>query len=99
MVDATVDFLKEFKQREKSGNKDGSRELYGGDDDDFDGIDSFIPSNIYDAMKSNFRFEHMGVCHSPFYFLFYSPSDEYLLIFREASRKTQKNFLVSSWIP
>ncbi|KLO14197.1 cysteine proteinase [Schizopora paradoxa] len=54
LVDATIDFLEEFGPRERDSFSDG----YGSDE--FDGIDSFIPSGIYDAMKGHKRFENMG---------------------------------------
>lgn len=56
LVNATVEFLKEFKPK----TKDTSKNSYD-DDEDFDAIDSFIPSYVYDAMKENSRFENMGV--------------------------------------
>ena len=56
MVNATVEFLKEFKPKVRDTSK-GSYE----DDEDYDAIDSFIPSYVYDAMKEKNRFENMGV--------------------------------------
>jgi ubiquitin carboxyl-terminal hydrolase 10 len=56
LMDATVEFLNEFKPKPRlSGNNNRDA------DDDFDGVDSFIPSNIYEAMKAKSRFENMGV--------------------------------------
>ncbi|KAI5124370.1 hypothetical protein M0805_008973 [Coniferiporia weirii] len=54
LVDATVDFLKEFKPKTKSTSKDRYEE------DEFEGIDSFIPTYVYDAMKEKSRFDNMG---------------------------------------
>lgn len=54
LVTAVVEFLKEFKPTNQIGEKD---------EDDFEGIDSFIPSNIYDAMKEKSRFDNMGVSY------------------------------------
>lgn len=55
LVDATVRFLKEFGPVEK---KRGERER---DEEDEDGIDSFLPGYVYDAMKEKKRFESMLV--------------------------------------
>lgn len=55
LVEATVDFLKEFSP--KSRNEEV-------DEDDYDGIDSFLPSNIYEAMKDKSRLDGMRVSSS-----------------------------------
>ena len=52
LVDATIEFLKEFNPKPRKGKDD---------DDEFEGLDSFIPSNVYEAMKEKSRFENMGV--------------------------------------
>ncbi|VDB82633.1 unnamed protein product [Peniophora sp. CBMAI 1063] len=53
LVDATVRFLKEFGPLEKK--KDGRER----DEEEEDGIDSFLPAYVYDAMKEKKRFESM----------------------------------------
>ncbi|KAL5533193.1 hypothetical protein ACEPAF_4969 [Sanghuangporus sanghuang] len=55
LVDATVEFLKEFKPKVRDSLKDSSE-----DDEDYAAIDSFIPSYVYDAMKGKSRFDNMG---------------------------------------
>ena len=57
LVDAVVGFLKEFRPKPKAPLK-GSKQV---EDDDFDGVDSFIPSGVYDAMRETKRFDGMGV--------------------------------------
>ncbi|TEB39515.1 cysteine proteinase [Coprinellus micaceus] len=70
LVDATALFLKEFlekrkqKQKENGGfsraGKGKERELLADDaDDDWDTVDSFLPTYIYDAMKEKKRFDTM----------------------------------------
>ncbi|KAF8884775.1 hypothetical protein BD779DRAFT_754219 [Infundibulicybe gibba] len=76
LVDATIAFLQEFTGEEKTkkekltnGGAGGSggrgkgkdREIIS-DDDDWDG-ESFIPTNIYDAMKEKKRFDNMRGGH------------------------------------
>lgn len=64
LVDATVEFLKEFQYSGKSNGKAEvkgkakEREEDAGDDD----MDAFIPTKIYDAMKEKKRFDTMRVC-------------------------------------
>ncbi|KAL5490241.1 hypothetical protein ACEPAI_5074 [Sanghuangporus weigelae] len=55
LVDATVEFLKEFKPKVRDSSKDSYE-----DDEDYAAIDSFIPSYVYDAMKGKSRFDNMG---------------------------------------
>ncbi|KAL0946429.1 hypothetical protein HGRIS_012652 [Hohenbuehelia grisea] len=72
LVDATVKFLREFVQESKPpagegvrevlvnggrGNKGKERDL-GTKEDDWDG-ESFIPTYVYDAVKTHKRFDHM----------------------------------------
>lgn len=52
LVEATVDFLKEFSPKSRKEEVD---------EDDYDGIDSFLPSNIYEAMKDKSRLDGMRV--------------------------------------
>lgn len=61
LVEALVTFLKEFGPRVRDHFTDGY-----GSDSEFDGIDSFIPSYIYDAMKEKSRFDNMGVSECSF---------------------------------
>ena len=65
LVDATVEFLKEFDIVEENNSKKGKgkevdRSGSGGEGDD-SGLDSFIPTKIYDAMKEKKRFDNMRV--------------------------------------
>lgn len=57
LIDAMTEFLKEFKPKPKATSKNTKQV----EDDDFDGVDSFIPSYVYDAMKEKKRFDGMGV--------------------------------------
>ena len=71
LVDATVEFLREFdvaegkaevkskKGKEKEVDKSGS-----GEEGDDVGVDSFIPTKVYDAMKEKKRFDNMRVSTS-----------------------------------
>jgi len=69
LVDATVRFLEEFLYEEKkplpqqsqqpTGNVNAKDEEEKKEDD---GVDSFIPTYVYDAMKEKKRFENMRVC-------------------------------------
>lgn len=59
LVDATIQFLKEFAQKEASTDpraKGKERE------EDFDDLESFIPTYVYDVMKEKKRFASMVVC-------------------------------------
>ncbi len=69
LVDATVRFLEEFVYEEKkslptqqpqqqTGNVNAKEE----DEKKEDGVDSFIPTYVYDAMKEKKRFDNMRVC-------------------------------------
>jgi ubiquitin carboxyl-terminal hydrolase 10 len=70
LVDATVRFLEEFMYEEKlplptqqlqqqAGNVNAKEEEDEKKEDD--GVDSFIPTYVYDAMKEKKRFDHMRV--------------------------------------
>ena len=68
LVDATVRFLEEFlceekmpppAQQQQTGNVNAKEEEDGKKDDD--GVDSFIPTYVYDAMKEKKRFDNMRV--------------------------------------
>jgi hypothetical protein len=50
-----ISFLKEFTPKARGRNSRHD------DDDDYSGIDSFVPSYVYDALKENKRFDHMRV--------------------------------------
>ena len=54
LVEATIEFLNEFKPKERD-NIDGQS------DEDYDGIDSFVPAYVYDALKEKSRFDSMRV--------------------------------------
>jgi ubiquitin carboxyl-terminal hydrolase 10 len=57
LVDATIKFLKEFQPvpaHSKTKGKDVDRE-------EDDGLESFIPTYVYDAMKEKKRFDNMRV--------------------------------------
>ena len=99
LVDATVEFLREFmddKKTKSKGNKgrvrskkgsglvNGSaasgvrgkgkeKETVDGSDSepDWDACDSFVPTYLYDAMKSKKRFDHMRVCSLLFIFILF----------------------------
>lgn len=75
LVDATIRFLKEFgpveqKEKEKERAK-GNGYGYGGgkgkerreepEEEEGDGLDSFMPTYIYEAMKEKKRFDNMRV--------------------------------------
>lgn len=70
LVDATIDFLKEFVEEEQKEQVNGT--VNGGkgkekerareeDSSDWDG-ESFLPTNVYEAMKEKKRFDNMRVC-------------------------------------
>jgi ubiquitin carboxyl-terminal hydrolase 10 len=70
LVDATVKFLEEFMYEEKTlpptqqsqqrtGNVNAKEEEDEKKEDD--GVDSFIPAYVYDAMKERKRFDNMRV--------------------------------------
>jgi ubiquitin carboxyl-terminal hydrolase 10 len=69
LVDATVRFLEEFVYEEKmplptrqSQQQIGNVKVREEDDEKKeDGVDSFIPSYVYDAMKEKKRFDNMRV--------------------------------------
>lgn len=60
LVDATIQFLKEFvpEPSPSSSTKSKGKEKQ---EDDFDELDSFIPTYVYDAMKEKKRFANMIV--------------------------------------
>ena len=74
LVEATVEFLKEFMDEKKPKSKTkklvhsrkGSIVVNGTVDGsgevDWDACDSFLPTYMYDAMKLKKRFDHMRVC-------------------------------------
>ena len=64
LVDATIQFLKEFvPDAPANTNTNGNSKSKGKEreDDNFDELDSFIPSYVYDAMKEKKRFANMIV--------------------------------------
>ena len=70
LVDATVRFLEEFVYEEKkspptqqAGHVKAKEEE---DKKEEDGVDSFIPTYVYDAMKEKKRFDNMRVCSLPY---------------------------------
>lgn len=70
LVDATARFLEEFvyeeklplptQQSQQQTGKVNMKEEGGGKKED-DGVDSFIPTYVYDAMKEKKRFDNMRV--------------------------------------
>jgi len=59
LVDATIEFLKEFNPAEGDLKVKGK-----GVDREEDGdLQSFIPTHVYDAMKEKKRFDNMRVSH------------------------------------
>lgn len=84
LVDATIDFLKEFVEDEQKVQVNGTPSVGKGkekekareeDGSDWDG-DSFLPTNVYEAMKEKKRFDNMRVC-----ILFYVCLELYLTFF------------------
>jgi ubiquitin carboxyl-terminal hydrolase 10 len=70
LVDATVRFLEEFVYEEKrplptQQSRQLTRNVNAKEEDDEkkedDGVDSFIPTYVYDAMKERKRFDNMRV--------------------------------------
>lgn len=71
LVDATIRFLKEFgpvepkakeKERERRTNGYGKgKERREEEEEESDGLDSFMPTYVYDAMKEKKRFDNMRV--------------------------------------
>jgi ubiquitin carboxyl-terminal hydrolase 10 len=57
LVDATIEFLKEF-QPVPAHSKTKGKEV---DQEEEDGLESFIPTYVYDAMKEKKRFDNMRV--------------------------------------
>jgi ubiquitin carboxyl-terminal hydrolase 10 len=57
LVDATIEFLKEFHPVEADSKVEG-KEV---DREEEDGFESFIPTYVYDAMKEKKRFDNMRV--------------------------------------
>ena len=71
LVDATVKLLEEFVYEEKKPlptQQQGSRSKAKEEDEKKEdkGVDSFMPTFVYDAMKEKKRFEHMRVCSNVF---------------------------------
>ena len=60
LAEATTVFLKEFLPKAQGKNNSDL-------DDDFEGIDSFVPGYVYDALKENKRFDGMRVGQSTGY--------------------------------
>lgn len=60
LVDATIQFLKEFGVKEEK-KRDASRGKGKEREEDFDELDSFIPTYVYDVMKEKKRFASMVV--------------------------------------
>lgn len=60
LVDAIIQFLKEFGVKEVEENR-FSRSKGKEREEDFDDLDSFIPTNVYDVMKEKKRFATMVV--------------------------------------
>ncbi|EGN95847.1 hypothetical protein SERLA73DRAFT_162553 [Serpula lacrymans var. lacrymans S7.3] len=65
LVDATVQFLKEFQPKASvQGKGKGVERDYGyREDQEEDGFDSFLPTHVYDAMKEKKQFDHMRGGH------------------------------------
>ncbi|OJT06111.1 hypothetical protein TRAPUB_3046 [Trametes pubescens] len=59
LVDATIQFLKEFVPDPPSHNADSRSKGKEREEDIFDELDSFIPTYVYDAMKEKKRFANM----------------------------------------
>jgi ubiquitin carboxyl-terminal hydrolase 10 len=72
LVEATVEFLREFMDEKKPKSKTKklahSRKVDGGGEVDWDACDSFLPTYMYDAMKLKKRFDHMRVCSLSFFY-------------------------------
>ena len=65
LVDAIIQFLREFGVKEEERRDGGSAKSKGKErEEDFDGLDSFIPTYVYDVMKEKKRFASMVVCTS-----------------------------------
>ncbi|KAI0823573.1 hypothetical protein BC628DRAFT_1324887 [Trametes gibbosa] len=62
LVDATIQFLKEFVPDQPPSN-DSKAKGKEREDDIFDELDSFIPTYVYDAMKEKKRFANMITGH------------------------------------
>lgn len=60
LVDATIQFLKEFVP-EPTQSPNGKSKGKERQEDDFDELESFIPTYVYDAMKEKKRFANMIV--------------------------------------
>ncbi|KAH9928561.1 cysteine proteinase [Epithele typhae] len=59
LVDATIQFMKEFVPDPPAHAADSRSKGKERDDDAFDELDSFIPTYVYDAMKEKKRFANM----------------------------------------
>ena len=63
LVDATIQFLKEFVPDPPATSNDPKAKGKEREDDAFDELESFIPTYVYDAMKEKKRFANMIVRH------------------------------------
>jgi hypothetical protein len=105
LVDATVRFLEEFVCEEKmplptqrSQQQTGNVNAKGDEDEkkEDDGVDSFIPTYVYDAMKEKKRFDNMRVrprAHGSVLLLLIWVG---WFTYRVATRKTRKSFSAST---
>lgn len=91
LVDAIIQFMKEFgvKESEKREGKAKGKER----EEDFDELDSFIPTYVYDAMKEKKRFASMVVSFVVLYVSGACGNDDRRLVIK----KTPKSSLGSSW--
>ncbi|KAI0797517.1 hypothetical protein C8Q75DRAFT_738539 [Abortiporus biennis] len=93
LVDAIIQFLKEFtppESKPSSNSKGKERE------EDFDELDSFIPTYVYDVMKEKKRFASMVGGHQEdaeefLGFFLDTLEEELLLIFSSISPKSSKS--------
>lgn len=90
LVDATIEFLKEFNPVEVDPKAKG-KEV---DRQEEDGLESFIPTHVYDAMKEKKRFDNMRVGFDSS--RLWNIADLFL-IHRADSRRMLKNSLDSIW--
>ena len=64
LVDATIRFLKEFgpvKKEVVNGKRSNGKGKEIEMEEELDGVDSFIPAYVYEALKDNKRFDNMRV--------------------------------------
>jgi ubiquitin carboxyl-terminal hydrolase 10 len=64
LVDATIEFSKEFRPDEAGSTAKGKEASR----DDEDSLECFIPTHVYDAMKEKTRFDNMRVSLASFIF-------------------------------